>query len=358
VAHLDHSSRTAEGVLTLLGLPGVGPRTASVLAREFETLDEVGRHASAQSGVSTRAEQAIRDEKTWVFAAEKARWTMEKAADLGVKIVTTFDDAFPSLLRALPDGPLVLYVKGTLRNDLRNVACIGTREPSDFGVEVTRRLVELLVKDSWGIISGLAKGIDTHSHRAALDKDGYTVAVLANGLDRVYPSENRRLADEIVERGGALISEQPFGVPATPSNLVQRDRLQSGMSIATVVMQTDLKGGSMHTVRYTLSQGRLLVAPVPRGRHAEEEKSRGILALTEHTGAALADMLKVSGDYRDLLVRRFASEAPAFPIRSRRDYPDLLQTLSRRLAAALPGGAERLTPPSLRFAGAAESGAD
>ncbi|WZO97335.1 DNA-protecting protein DprA [Isosphaeraceae bacterium EP7] len=352
MSKLDHSCRTAEGVLTLLGLPGVGPRTASVLAHEFETLDDIARHASAQDGVSTRAEQAVRDKKNWAAAADKARRTIEKAAELGVQIVTNFDDAFPPLLRALPDGPLVLYVKGHLRNDLRNVACIGTREPSEFGVEVTRRLVAILVNDGWGIVSGLAKGIDAHSHRAALDSVGYTVAVLANGLDKVYPSENRRLADEIVERGGALISEQSFGVPATPPNLVQRDRLQSGMSIATVVMQTDLKGGSMHTVRFTLSQGRLLVAPVPRGRHAEEEKSRGILALTEHTGAALADMLKVSGDYRDILVRRFAKVAPAFAVRSRRDYPSLLEELSIRLASA--GGLERLTPQKLRFAGPAE----
>jgi DNA processing protein len=358
VSHLEDSSRTAEGVLTLLGLPGVGPKTASVLAHEFSTLGDVRRSDSKLLGVPVRAEQSLRDEKAWVLAADRARRTIEHAAKLGVTILTAFDDAFPSLLRAVPDSPLVLYVKGMLRNDLRNVACIGTREPSDFGVEVTRRLVALLVKDGWGIVSGLAKGIDTQSHRAALDSVGYTVAVLANGLDKVYPSENRKLADEIVEHGGALVSEQPFGVPATPSNLVQRDRLQSGMSIATVVMQTDLKGGSMHTVRFTLSQGRLLVAPVPRGRHAEEEKSRGILALTEQTGAALADMLQVSGDYRQILLRRFAKEAPAFAIRSRRDYPDFLEALSRRLASSVSGGADRATPQRFRFAGAAEAGAD
>lgn len=355
---LVDSSRTAEGALTLLGLPGVGPRTATLLSREFSTLEDVKRFASSRSGLSTRIEQTIRDEKCWSLAAEKARRILDKAEFLGVKVVTSFEQAFPPLLRALPDAPLVLYVKGELRSDLRNVACIGTRDPSEFGVEVTHRLVALLVKDGWGIVSGLAKGIDTHSHRAALDHGGYTVSVLANGLDKVYPSENRGLADEIIERGGAVISEQPFGVPATPSNLVQRDRLQSGMSIATVVMQTDLKGGSMHTVRYTLSQGRLLVAPVPRGRHAGEEKSRGILALTEHTGASLAEILNASGDYRDLLVRRFAKAAPAFPVRSRSDYADLLQTLGRRLASASSGEAEPLTSQRFRFAGTAEAGSD
>jgi DNA processing protein len=107
---------------------------------------------------------------------------------------------------------------------------------------VTHRLVDLLVEHQWGIVSGLARGIDAESHQAALANDGYTVAVLANGLDRIYPAGNRDLAEEIVERGGALVSEQPFGVPARPANLIQGCRLQSGMSLATVVMQTDLSG--------------------------------------------------------------------------------------------------------------------
>jgi DNA processing protein len=258
---------------------------------------------------------------------------IEEAKRLKVQILTAFDEEFPALLRSIPDCPLLLFVKGKLRVGARNVACVGTREPSTFGVEVTRRLVSLLVENNWGIVSGLARGIDAESHRAALDRKGYTIAVLANGLDKVYPSENRRLAEEIVESGGALVSEQPFGVPPRPVYLVRRDRLQSGMAIATFVMQTDLEGGTMHTVRYTLCQGRLLVAPVPRGRHAEEPKSRGLLSLTESTGTTLADQLRGNDEYRKLLLRSFRDSPPAYPLRNRADYAGLLHRLAERLAS-------------------------
>ena len=125
-------------------------------------------------------------------------------------------------------------------------------------------------------VSGLALGVDTLCHEAALEAGGHTVAILANGLDSVYPGQNRELAARILAAGGALLSEQPLGAPALPRNLVARDRLQSGMSAATIVMQTDLIGGTMHTVRYAVLQGRPLIAPVPQGTHADAPKSRGI----------------------------------------------------------------------------------
>jgi DNA processing protein len=199
---------------------------------------------------------------------------------------------------------------------------------------VTRRLVALLVEHRGGIVSGLARGIDAVSHRATLAKDGYTVVVLGSGLDKVYPAENRALAEEIVERGGALVSEQPFGVPGRPVNLIRGCRLQSGLSVATIVMQTGLAGGSMHTVRFALAQGRLLVAPVPCGKLAEVPKNQGLIALTESTGAQLADLLEVSGDSRRILLGRLAELAPAFPVRGRADYPELLRKLGQRLPAS------------------------
>ena len=196
---------------------------------------------------------------------------------------------------------------------------------------VTGRLVTLLTEDEWVIVSDLARGIYAESHRVVLTKNGYTLAVLASGLDMVYPAVNRDLAEEIVERGGALVSEQPFGVPSRPVNLIQACRLQCGMSVATVVMQTDLTGGSMHTVRFTLLQGRFLVAPVPRRKLAEEPKNRGLVALTQSTRANLTDLLQVSGEYRQVLLGQSANHAPAFSVRSRADYPDFLRILCQRL---------------------------
>jgi DNA processing protein len=229
-----------------------------------------------------------------------------------------------------------LFVKGTLRPGQRNVACIGTREPSTFGLQVTRRIVEVLTSAGWSIVSGLAIGVDTEAHKSALDCGGHTVAILANGLDHVYPKANQRLAEQILEAGGAVISEQRFAVPPAARNLVQRDRLQSGMSQATIVMQTDIIGGSMHTVRFTLQQGRLLFAPVPQGRHAEEAKSRGILALTQQNGAALASSIARDPTYAALLRGKFRDVPPAMGLNGKDDYELMLQKLEEAAADPKP----------------------
>jgi DNA processing protein len=169
--------------------------------------------------------------------------------------------------------------------------------------------------------------VDTHCHEAALEVGGHTVAVLANGLDSVYPRQNTGLAERILATGGALLSEQPPGTPALPKHLFRRNRIQSGMSAATVVMQTDLVGGTMHTARYTLLQGRLLVAPVPQGPHAAEAKSRGLIALTQRTGTNLAKLLEAKKAYARLLERKFADRPVAMLLTGCEDYAQLLEAL-------------------------------
>jgi DNA processing protein len=192
----------------------------------------------------------------------------------------------------------------------------------------------------WSIVSGLAVGVDTLCHEAALDAGGHTVAVLANGLDSVYPRQNTALAERILAAGGALLSEQPPGTPALPKHLFRRNRIQSGMSAATIVMQTDLVGGTMHTARYTLLQDRLLIAPVPQGAHAPEAKSRGLLALTQRTGTNLAGLLEAKDTYARLLVRKFADRPVAMAITGCEDYDQLLEALE----ALIGNDTERRAP--------------
>jgi len=333
------ATRSREGVLTLLALDGVGVKTARTLAEAYHTIEDVQEAASRGSVPQLkRVPLSLANKASWQTAKSEADGIVDRASDLGVCIHTVYDDDFPLLLRNIPDPPLVLYVKGRLPSGKKNVACIGTREPTEFGQCVTQRLTRLLADHGWSIVSGLAVGVDTLAHREALAAKGHTVAILANGLDKVYPRENAKLADEIVAAGGALVSEQGFGVPAAASNLVQRDRLQCGMSLATFVMQTDLVGGSMHTVRFTLLQGRLLYAPVPTGVHAAEEKSRGIIALASDTGPELVGKLKnPPTEYQDLLRTRFRSSPVARPIRSRGDYSSVLAELDVALTAEEPG---------------------
>ncbi len=139
---------------------------------------------------------------------------------------------------------------------------------------------------------------------------------MAGGLEAIYPRRNAKLAEAILDKGGVLISEQTFGVPAIARNLVQRDRLQSGLSVATFVMQTDIKGGSMHTVRFTLLQERLLFAPVPRARHALEPKSQGILAMTQMSAREFSKVASASGNYQHLLMQKFGDAPVAIPLAS------------------------------------------
>lgn len=247
-------------------------------------------------------------------------------------ILTPTDADYPYWLRSIPDRPAVLHVRGQLPPGRRYVACVGTRLPSLFGIAAARGISGFLAAHGWSIVSGLALGVDTLCHKAALEAGGHTVAILANGLDSVYPAQNRELAEQILTAGGALLSEQPLGTPALPRNLVARDRLQSGMSVATIVMQTDLVGGTMHTVRYAVLQDRALIAPVPQEAHADEPKSRGILALTQQTGPAFSRLVCAGDMYAEHLTKKFADRPVALPLTGRDGYAQLLEMLEARAA--------------------------
>jgi DNA processing protein len=200
------------------------------------------------------------------------------------------DERYPDRLRDLSEPPPVLYVRGDVELLARErlVAVVGTREPTIFGTSAAESLTGALADDGWGIVSGLAKGIDTIAHRTALEHGAPTIAVMGGGLDRVYPAENKGLAARIVDQGGALISEQPFGEQARPQHLVARDRLQSGLSVAVVVAQSGLRSGTMHTVRFAAAQGRPLFCPVP---HNENAASEGLRVLLERPARELCAIL-------------------------------------------------------------------
>ena len=314
---------------------GIGRAAAQCYAARGATVILLGRTGAKLEAVYDKIEAAGGPRVHDLRGARRdgLAHLLARAHELGVRIHTVADDEYPQRLKAIHDHPPVLFIKGRVAGP-QAVACIGTREPTYFGAKVTRGITTYLAERGWSIVSGLAIGVDSLAHEAALDAGAHTVAVLANGLDAIYPKKNAALADRILESGGALISEQPFGTSAIPRNLVQRDRLQSGMSVGTIVAQTDIVGGSMHTVRFTLMQGRRLFAPVPRAAHAEETKCRGIRALTERSGRELVDLVGAKGEYADLLMRQFADRPVATPIASRDDYQALLEALEE--AASTP----------------------
>ena len=210
-----------------------------------------------------------------------ARHELDAARKAGVAIVALGDRRYPALLRAIPDPPPFLFVKGTLPRG-QCVAIAGTREPSDTALQRVNDLVDGLSSDPVTIVSGLARGIDTVAHKRALEVNLATIAVLGGGLNRISPKENGVLSDRIVERGGCLISEQLMDAPTRAAGLVARDRIQSGMSLATVIVESELKGGSMYTAAFCLRQGRWLFAFAPQ---STDERWSGNALLLDRGGA-------------------------------------------------------------------------
>lgn len=321
------------GILTMSFIRGIGSASIRNLIGKFSSLAEIATCPIQYlpSNIPTRVKQQFAQEETWYDAHFKMQNTLDDCIKNNVEIMTLFDSSYPFLLKSIPNPPVLLYVKGKLENDRRAVACIGTRNPSGFGKKVAERISRMLSSNGWTIVSGLATGIDQICHEAALQSGGRTIAVVANGLDHIYPKSNYHLASRIVETGGALISEQPFGVKAAARNLIQRNRIQSGLSLGTFIMQSDVIGGSIHTVKYTLLQNRLLFAPLPTGEHALEKSSAGILALIKYAGPKLVEELTVNAQFQKLLIRDYLNEPPAIAITGSKDYSSVLKSLEQKL---------------------------
>jgi DNA processing protein len=181
---------------------------------------------------------------------------LERLARAGIQILTWDEAGYPPNLRQIYNPPPLLYVRGRIEErDEWAVAVVGTRRASVYGKEVARMMGAGLAKSGVTVVSGLARGIDTIAHRACLDAGGRTVAVLGCGLDRIYPHENTRLAVEIVERG-ALVSEYALGTRPEAKNFPPRNRIISGLTLGTVVVEADMGSGALITADFAVEQGR------------------------------------------------------------------------------------------------------
>ncbi len=325
----DIPTSSAQVLLTLLHFKGIGRISAMRLIQRFDTLEAMfsaGPSAIKKCIPSRSYADFIKPEQRQA-AWDRATDILETAERLGVRILTYQQPEYPPLLQQIEKFPLLLYVRGTLRRESRNIACVGTRKPSEFGKIVTRRLVRLFVEHHWGIVGSLESGIATIAHQTALEAGGTAIAVLAHGLDTVYPSHNAGLADAIVEAGGCLVTDQPFDTKPLPPQHMQRDRIQSGLSVATVPLQTAANGATMQAVLFALLQQRRLYAPMPPEKYAPEKQNQGLLALLNRTGPQLAELFAKEKKLPALLKRDFADCSVARPIRGRNDYAQLLNEL-------------------------------
>ena len=178
----------------------------------------------------------------------------------GVHVLTWDSADYPALLRTIPDAPPVLFVRGEITPaDEWAVAVVGTRKATVYGREVARRLAGDLAHNGVTVVSGLARGVDSVAHKATLEAGGRTIAVLGSGVDYIYPAEHRQLAEAIVENG-ALVSDFPLGTRPEASNFPARNRIISGLSLGTIVIEAGLRSGALITADFALDQGREVFA--------------------------------------------------------------------------------------------------
>jgi DNA processing protein len=210
----------------------------------------------AIDGMSAKVVSALRHQKLPPGIKRDLDFMQRK----GYRILTLSDSRYPALLRQIPDPPPILYVAGNLRPMEHPIAVVGSRNATQYGRATTRRLCTDLARLGFSVISGMALGIDTTAHEGTLMGGGTTVAVLGSGLGNIYPTANRKLFHRIIESGGAVITEFPPATAPDGFNFPRRNRIISGMSLGTVVVEATLRSGSLITANLAADQNREVFA--------------------------------------------------------------------------------------------------
>jgi DNA processing protein len=249
-------SQAASYWLALALTPGLGPTRVRKLVEHFGSAERVFQASLTEleaTGMPVVSAQSLATGKS----VELAQQECAKAAECGAKIIALDDPAYPARLKEIYDPPVVLFVRGSVEVlSSPGIAMVGTRHPTPYGLGMAERLSKDLAARGLVIISGMARGVDTASHRGAITVGGKTVAVFGTGIDVMYPKENSRLAEQILSLGGALISEFPVGTFAAPQNFPIRNRIISGMSAGVLVVEAAEYSGTRITARCALEQDR------------------------------------------------------------------------------------------------------
>jgi DNA processing protein len=281
-----------EAYIALNMVDGVGPIRVRALRDRFGEAQAILMASKADlmqvEGVGEEVARSI------TFWREKVDLDAElqRIEKSGVHVVCRDDAEYPKHLREIYDPPLVLYMKGTLtERDALAIAVVGSRRTTLYGQDMARKLAFQLARVGVTVVSGLARGIDTAAHNGALQAKGRTVAVIGCGIDVMYPAENQKLADEIVEKGGAVVTEFPFCVQPDRQNFPMRNRIISGWSLGVVVVEANVKSGALITANQAGEQGRQVFA-VP---------GRADSILSKGTNKLIKDGAKLTEDVEDIL---------------------------------------------------------
>lgn len=226
-----------------------------------------------------------------------------------IKIALLGSKYYPKNLSEIHNPPAIIYFrgKGFYNKHIKSIGCVGTREITDFGINAVNSIVPKLVNEDFVIVSGLAEGTDTLSHKTCIENKGITIAVLAHGLDMIYPKQNEALADEILKNNGLLVSEYPIGTKPDKFRFIDRNRIISGLSKSIVVIEAKEKSGTMHTANFAIEQNKPIFCPYPTNKTntttglvklIEEKKATPILTRSSYdtiiigTGYKIKDKVK------------------------------------------------------------------
>ena len=290
--------------------PGIGPRAAAKLLERFGS-------AEAVFGAGRAELEALRLQPETVESIiardlfEQAAREIERVREFGADVLLLDDGVYPALLREIYDPPITLYVKGAWAECLEKpcVAMVGSRRCSTYGQNAATMLARDLAQRGVTIISGLARGIDASAHKGALEAGGRTIAVMGTGLDQIYPRDHRKLAEEILEKGGALVSEFPLGTPPAPQNFPYRNRVISGLSLGVVLVEAAENSGSLITARMAMEQNREVFA-VPG--NITSKNSFGTNYLIKGAGAKLVQQWQdVAGELPPEIAAELLPPPPA-----------------------------------------------
>jgi len=249
----------------LLGIEGVGPSKIFSLLSRFHDLESIV-NANYEKIIKAEGISHILGSKIHLAKKDlqKIKNDLERELNslqkINGRLITYWDDKYPELLKKIYFPPLIIYTKGNFsENDNYSIAIVGTRQPSLYGKSMAEKFSSELAEKNITIVSGLARGIDSIAHEAALKTNGRTIAVIGSGLDVIYPPENKKIFDRIAENG-VVISEFELGTKPDAQNFPRRNRILSGISLGTLVIETKINGGAMQTAAYALDQNREIFA--------------------------------------------------------------------------------------------------
>jgi DNA processing protein len=277
-------------LLALHALPGVGAVALRQVSQipQFDQISivDIGKFHK-KVGTALAAPGALEE---CMAVAEKA---MNRLNSLGARLICENDEEYPPLMLQAKARPYLISVIGSLRNHSNCVTVIGTRNPSEYGIHLASRAATLFAEYGWSVVSGLALGCDTVAHTKTLDAGGHTVAVLAHGLHTISPKGNTKLAERILDSGGALLSEFVLGESASPRNFVARDKTQAAMSKGVLMVESKQDGGSLNASRAAINLDRILAVPeFPESMGlASMEGAGGNVILTRGGSAERAELL-------------------------------------------------------------------